>query len=332
MNHWGKQRSKENFDRLKKYFENENRFMPFFKKDEKLKLLKIRRASPLFSDVAELHATRMIDAASTIFSGVNQDTVRWVTLLDSVAKLEAQDIKDRIRLIKKTLMGVFKKVGLRKVYGVFEFEIVSFDLINSYIRQGVCLEGKETKKINVLNSMFKNYHEFGEIRVPTVREGACVLIHVHAIIDFGAQPQGTIDDFSSRIRSFKEWSVNNAQLHIERLYAGNSFSSNIENLCRYMSKGGNEDLRYKLAFERDKKDVPIPIEEIELSTFRHPFDTTGMSQYQIRKLRDLMGDEIAFDNVWHLKNSEIVFLNSLYADTMKMFSARGLGYVISVHS
>lgn len=308
------------------------RYPPLLKKLQKLKRLKLGRESNLFDSVADKHSLILEQEVHRSFLSTPSSQIRFVTLLDSIVELNIDLALERAQFIKRNLEAIQKRISELKIIGAFEFEIVSFDLMKAY-RQGDYEDAScNANKISVLStlaSVRQTYREYCGMQLPEEVAGSRVLVHIHALVDFGTDTDSNIAAFKKAISYVEEWKLHSTQLDVKSLYSTRSYRENIKTLCRYMTKGGNEELHYKLFYGRDK-DIFIE-EEYLAAIYRFPFDTKGMKRREIINLRNAMYDDIAFENNRHLTHAEIRFLNDLNNAGMRLSNSRNrTGYLFTI--
>lgn len=321
VNSEAKESSIKQLKLLQEYVKQNKRFDSHLEKKQKLQKLNLPNKSLVFNSISEKHATLLTNRVIKFISKykTKADSLRWVTLLDSVIYMDVDNVLARIKNISSELKVIREKLVDVHLIGSYELEIVNFDFntkhANQYGRDK--LDENTRNKILVLEELASRNQEnpnFGNLIMPVKLEGSMVLVHIHAIVNFGKDKDNNINKFKKLISENSQWNEHWTQLHIEKLYATKSLNENIRILSNYMTKSGNERLMYKVFYGRDKNNQTTF--ELDAAIYKYPFDTTGMSKYEIRKKRNAMYDEIAYDNERHLTHSEIEFLNNATYELM----------------
>lgn len=315
-----KERDRKTLDLLLHSF----RFSPLRKKQHKLNVLGIKNKSLVFDDVANKHALYLKDMVHFYMRRykANQNSLRWVTLLDSVVGLDVADVINQFKNAKTKLRYIVKSLPGVHMLGAFEFEVFNYEYMKRHMAEvGQQCSRSTRNKIDVLQTMGAEYETYEEMLLPKQLKGSRVLVHIHAIVDFGNDVDRNIEKFKREIRRYTHWNLHWAQLHIESLYSTKSLDENIKYLCDYMTKSGNEELRYKVFFGRDKF-VPTT-DEIEASIYRYP--PIGDDGKVIDR------SEFGYENVRHLTHKEIMVLNDItYSAMISERKQRKQGYLLIV--
>jgi len=310
----------------------DQRFGPFQKKSRKLVELKLECKSLVFDEVASEHA-KVIERRFLEFMQQHKtkpNSLRFVTLLDSVMPMNESLILSRLSEIDTALKLIQKNLPDVHVFGAYEFELVNFEFINNHASMtGHSPKPDSQNKIDVLRMLGAEQTTNGSLEVFKQATGTKVLVHIHALVDFGTDADNNISKFKSAVVQRPCWSMHPTQLHIESLFSTKSLSENIRILCEYMTKSGNEQLMYKLFYGRDKDQMTV--DELDAAIYRSPFDSTGMTRYEQIRQRKLIADDLHDSNPRSLTHREVRFLNDLTYKVMIRNQPRlKLGYLVEL--
>ena len=147
--------------------------------------------------------------------------------------------------MESALERVFKRAGA-KVLGAVEVEIVNVALL----RKIGSLSEDETRKLKVLESITASGADTGS-KIPGAQDSG-VLVHFHGIADLGARNSLLREDqLRKGMKKIAAWQRSPYQVEIKRLFKDRSVQQNLRDIASYITKGGNERLRYNAGFGRD---------------------------------------------------------------------------------
>lgn len=115
-----------------------------------------------------------------------------------------------------------------------EFEIVNLSLL----RKIKSRSNSEPRKLDVLE----------KIGATDIASG--VLVHLHGVLNF-SNAKLDANAFKAELRKDKAWARSNYQIEIKNLHRGKPLEENLERIASYLTKGGNETLKYNPGFGRD---------------------------------------------------------------------------------
>ena len=172
-----------------------------------------------------------------------QERLRFFTVLGSLAEVNEKNILKHIGILKRELIQVFKKVKGLDVIGCFEIEIVNFKVMTARATQaGV----DEARKLFVLEAMLGDIDRtLLEQKAPS---DSYALIHFHGIIDFGNNAEVKVEQL--RIAAKEIWRGSH-RVEMTRFHTNKTTGANLRFLAKYLVKGGNENLIYKIGFGWD---------------------------------------------------------------------------------
>ena len=169
----------------------------------------------------------------------NQDQLRLLTILHSVTALDKVTVLRAASEMEAGIHRVFEGIGAGCL-GAIEVEIVNLALLK---RIG-SLSNDETRKLNVLEKLSGS----------SDTQLACgVLVHFHGVVDLSNSLLRE-EQFRERLAEAKEWQRSPYQIELKRLFQKRSLTDNLRDIASYLTKGGNEHLRYNSGFGRDLPD------------------------------------------------------------------------------
>jgi hypothetical protein len=252
--------------------------------------------SILHGKVSEEHAALLTNDFHRIFGqSDNQSSLRFVTFLHTVVPVDTKRAIDAVTEMEGEIHRLLASDGLRFL-GAVEVEVVNLDLM----RRINASKGDQARKLKVLERLVDPVA--GMLNVG-------LLIHIHGVLDLrnSILQDGEIRD---RLQQSPFWSRSGHQVEVKSFFAKNSTKTNLANIAAYITKGGNETLRYNPGFGRD------PVDQLEASIWRQGL---GRKEYGA----DTVTDERA------LAFSEIATLDQIW-QTLMGRSTDGRGYIVSI--
>ncbi|RTL62150.1 MAG: hypothetical protein EKK42_32750 [Pseudonocardiaceae bacterium] len=232
----------------------------------------------LHDEVASKHARMLSTDLKALCGPVNlrsQDDFRFLTILHAVSPLDCGDALMRASKLKQSLQDCLAEVGARCL-GVVEFEIVSLALLRKIKDRS----SDENRKLDVLENIGGRGLESG------------VLVHFHGVLDLSSSSMDT-DELRQRLLSVPEWKRSKYQVEIKQLHSGKPLSENLQRIAAYLTKGGNETLRYNPGFGRD------PVSQLDAQIWRGPSGRADKGADTIPDERGLTIGEIQIlDRIW----------------------------------
>lgn len=255
-----------------------------------------RSGSILHDKVSKEHAAFLTDDFRQIF-GQNEDqsSLRFATILHSVVPVDTKRAIDAVIEMENELHRLLASDGLQFL-GAVEVEVVNLDLM----RRIKASTGDQARKLTVLERLV----DPGDGTLDTG-----LLIHIHGILDLRASILRD-DEIRDRLQQSPFWSRSGHQVEVKSFFVKNSITTNLTNIASYITKGGNESLRYNPGFGRD------PADQVEASIWRQGL---GRKEYGA----DTVTDERA------LSFFEIAILDDVWRTLMDR-AADGRGYLVSI--
>ncbi len=234
--------------------------------------------SLLRDDVARQHASMLRENLRELCEGArasSQDHFRLLTVLHAVTRLHCDDALREAFQIQKELIESLRGSGI-KCLGAVEFEIVNLSLL----RKIKSRSNDENRKLAVLENLGGQSLETG------------VLVHFHGVLNFSESNVG-VDLVRSRLLEVREWQQSKYQIEIKQFFRDKSLAENLQRISSYLTKGGNETLRYKPGFGRD------PDSQLDAQIWRGPSGRADRGAETIPDERGLTIGEIQLlDQMW----------------------------------
>ena len=215
-------------------------------KKTKLKVLGQRSRSTLLDDsVRATHAARLLKQFLGRWGGLERDEalerLRLVTVLDSVVPLDVDQCLQAVTGMRARLKDACERVRGIEVIGAVEIEVVNLKKMRQ-LRS----EADEARKLNVLESLVPS---IGKPNLFDKRVNSFALVHFHGIVDFGVDS----DEKEVVLREkMKRWWYKPYQIELKSFHSDKALKTNLENIAKYLVKGGNESLIYKIGFGYDE--------------------------------------------------------------------------------
>jgi hypothetical protein len=241
--------------------------------------------SLLHKGVAQHHGTLLFEDYQKKLGGLvrdeAQERLRFLTVLHSVTSLNKKDVMRAVVNMEAALHRCFDGSGAW-LLGAVEIEVVNVALL----RRIGSLKKDETRKLDVLERLADRN------AIDTADNGA--LVHFHGIVDLGGG-NSSLREAQLR-RNFKKlsvWQRSPYQVELKRHFKKRTVAQNLKGIASYITKGGNEELRYKAGFGRDLLD------DLEAKMWRAGNGRADKGGETVTDERGLSIAEIAFlDSIW----------------------------------
>lgn len=182
--------------------------------------------------------------------------LKFVTLLEAVVEPTIEAVEAAVNSLEASYRFVFDDGGYWS-RGAIELEMVNLDILHR-ISIG---SDNEARKLNVLMDL-QSKIEFAGLMVPRPKTASLVLVHAHIVVDVGIDPEAGRRRLQERMKRLNRWNDVPYQHKIDSLFKNKKTANNLQNIARYVVKGGNENLRYNAGFGRDLA------EDLEAKIFR----------------------------------------------------------------
>lgn len=293
--------------RIKK-FAGDQPFSLATKRTAKLARAGVRLSGTLLhKNVATAHGEQLFEQYRKRINGhFNQERLRYLTVIHSLDVLDEDAVLKSCETMVSQLRGVLSSECWW--LGVIETELVSLKLMRSFQAQ----EESARHKLDLINELDRD-SLFERASATSAR----CLMHCHVIVDLGNDDdRAKAKELSLRAGLAKFWS-GKRQVVLSRLstmWRGKrrTLRENLHHIALYGTKGGNEELRFKLGFGRDH------LEDIESLMFK---------KYGKKLITE--DDDGAVEDARSLSANEIKFLDGVMERLMNRRGGRQKrGYII----
>lgn len=252
--------------------------------------------SILHDQVSKEHAMLLANDFRQIFGqSEDQSNLRFVMILHSVVPVDTGRAIASAAEIELEIKRVLSPTGARFL-GAVEVEIVSLELM----RRIKASKGDQARKLTVLEGLIDPADGYFD---------AGILVHIHGVLDL-CNSILREDEIRGQLQASPFWSKAPYQVELKEFFSTNDITKNLTNIAAYITKGGNEALRYNPGFGRD------PTEHLEAQIWR-----AGLGRKDSGA--DTTTDERA------LSFREISTLDEIWRALMDR-STNGRGYLISI--
>lgn len=211
-------------------------------------VLGTRGRSTLLSDsVSATHSRRLHKQFMARWRKLTKEEqlerLRFWTVLGSLAELNVDSILQQVDVLNWQLRDALKSVKGVEVIGAFEIEIVNFSVMKRIADQS---QDDEARKRNVLRSLSAEIPN--SLLEPRQKSDSYALVHFHGVVDLG----NSSDEKMEKLRkaSSRSW-TGKYQVELTGFHSDKTVQKNLENIAKYLVKGGNENLIYKIGFGWD---------------------------------------------------------------------------------
>jgi len=205
------------------------------------KRIKLQRAgcgnsgSLLHDDVSAQHAKLLFDDYKNLFSEKANDQLRFITILHSVTSPTLESVIDAASRMEREINRAVGQAGVACL-GATEIEVVNLKLLEKI----KSLSDNEARKLNVL----QNISDCSDV------DPDCgVMIHFHGIVVSNSSLRNK--ELRSALTNVEDWARSPYQIELKNLFRNKTITQNLEKIASYVTKGGNENLRYNAGFGRD---------------------------------------------------------------------------------
>jgi hypothetical protein len=201
--------------------------------------------------VSRQHKKRLAEIFAGKWKGMKWRAVanrlRFMTVLHEVVALELDNVTDSVNGFIAKLNDTLKDMAGIEVIGAIEIEILNFDYLSKAERNA-----ENARKFQVVKEMraagyAEPFHRMSE------GETCFALIHGHFIVDLGKRAEEAKKSAELAKALRKIWTVK-WQVELKAFSSDKLLSKSLVDIAGYLTKGGNEELRYKANFGRDTAD------------------------------------------------------------------------------
>jgi hypothetical protein len=216
-----------------------------------------------------------------------------VILLSAIAEPANENVTNNananraVERMESALLRVFKGTGA-KLLGAVEVEIVNLALL----RKIGSLSEDEARKLNVLESITV-LGANKRSRIAGAQDNG-VLVHFHGVVDLGGRNSRLREEqLRKNTKKIAVWQRSPYQVEIKRLFKNRTAQQNLRDIASYITKGGNERLRYNAGFGRDLA------EDLDAKIWRSGTGRADKGGETVADERGLTIGEIKLlDNIW----------------------------------
>ena len=202
--------------------------------------------SLLHSDISQQHAYKLFSELNRRGKGLGKEAetrLRFMTVLHSVTDPTIEDVEQAVEQLSSTFKYILDSMKLWS-RGAIELEMVNLDILQ---RISKCRDD-EARKLNVLSSLIP-LREYHGLLIPDDKTNSKILVHCHVVVDLGKNPEDNHKILFGKAKHF--WRTSGYQVEIKNLFKNKSTAKNLRKIADYVTKGGNENLRYNAGFGRD---------------------------------------------------------------------------------
>jgi hypothetical protein len=216
-----------------------------------------------------------------------QDRLRFLTVLHSVVRLDRKAVMRAVGGMEAALRRVFDGSGAWAL-GAVEVEVVNIALL----RRIGSLSDDEARKLNVLEKIREPGASAGSLVAGAHRDSG-VLVHFHGIVDLVSNWLLCEERLRDRAKRVASWQRSPYQVELKRLFKDRAVLKNVRDIASYLTKGGNEQLRYSAGFGRDLD------EDLDAKIWRAGTGRADKGGKTVEDERGLTVGEIVFlDEIW----------------------------------
>jgi hypothetical protein len=204
--------------------------------------------SLLHDDVAEKHAQKLygeLNARAKKLGNAADQRLRFMTVLQELTDPTIEDVKRAVDELEATFKAV---VGSMKLWshGAIELELVNLDILERIAKA----RDDEARKMNVLVKLWTKA-DYQGLMVMADKSKSKVLVHCHVVLDLGKDFEANERELRKKIAGVNAWNRSGYQVEVKGLFKNRKTAKNLQAIAAYVTKGGNENLRYNAGFGRD---------------------------------------------------------------------------------
>ena len=248
-----------------------------------------KSGSLLHVDVAKKHGEKLTEELKVRAKKAGKkanERFRFLTILHSTVTPSVESVKDAVEEMERAYQRTVGESGLWS-RGAIELELVNLDILRR-IQQAKEDEGR---KYNVLLALRESV-ELEGLLVPKGTEHTVVLVHLHVVVDLGEDVEANEAALRKRIDRENLWSKSPYQKELKGLFKNRKIGNNLKGIADYVTKGGNDQLRYSAGFGRDLgEDIEAKIWRAGLGAAKHGGETIederGLTVHEVALLDEL---------------------------------------------
>lgn len=204
--------------------------------------------SLLHDYISEKHALKLygeLNARGQLLGKDADQRLRFMTVLQELTDATIEDVEQAV----VHLEAIFKSMlGSMKLWsrGAIELEMVNLDILD---RIGKA-RNDEQRKMNVLLGLWSKA-DYQGLMIAADKSKSKILVHCHVVVDLGKDFEKNEEILRKKVAGISSWKRSKYQVEIKGLFKEKKTSKNLKAIAAYITKGGNEKLRYNAGFGRD---------------------------------------------------------------------------------
>lgn len=204
--------------------------------------------SLLHDDVSQKHAEKLFEELNKRAKALGRSAdqrLRFMTVLQELTDPTIEDVERAVRQLE----DIFKSMlGSLKLWsrGTIELEMVNLDILD---RIGKARHD-EQRKMNVLLGLWTK-EDFQGLMIAADKSKSKILVHCHVVLDLGKDFERNEEELRKLCAKERSWKRSKYQVEIKGLFKNRKTARNLKAIAAYITKGGNDDLRYSTRFGRD---------------------------------------------------------------------------------
>jgi hypothetical protein len=204
--------------------------------------------SLLHDEIAQKHADKLFDelnARAKALGRAADQRLRFMTVLQELTDPTIEDVEpaiNQLETIFKSMLGSLKLWSR----GAIELELINLDILE---RVGKARDD-EQRKMNVLLGLWTK-EDFQGLMIAADKTKSKILVHCHVVVDLGKDFERNEEELRKFCAKEHSWKRSKYQVEIKGLFKNRKTARNLKAIAAYVTKGGNENLRYNAGFGRD---------------------------------------------------------------------------------
>ena len=204
--------------------------------------------SLLHDEVSSRHADKLFAELNTRAKALGKSAdqrLRFLTILQELTHPTIEDVEqalNQLETVFKTMLGSLKLWSR----GAIELEMINLDILERISKA----RDDEARKMNVLLGLWTK-SDYQGLMISTDKPQAKILVHCHVVVDLGNDFEKNEDELRRLCARESSWKRSKYQVELKGLFKNRKTSKNLKAIAAYVTKGGNERLRYNAGFGRD---------------------------------------------------------------------------------
>ncbi len=242
--------------------------------------------SLLHVDIAEAHAHMLFEELNSRANLIGKEAafrLRFMTVLQAVVDPTLEAVEAEVVRLESAFKSMLGSMRLWS-RGTIELEMVNLDILE---RIKTARED-EGRKLNVLSNLIP-LKDFQGLMIPDDKSKSRILVHCHVVVDLGKDYARNLEVLMEKKKCEPSWNKTTYQFEIKSLFKNKKTAKNLHAIASYVTKGGNEKLRYNAGFGRDlAEDLEAKIWRVGLiDRDEKILDERGLTVGEVRQLDQL---------------------------------------------